>query len=1334
MNSRKGALGRLFDSSVDWNQRVRHYNAQYSGSSQITAELDSVDEQTIYGLRKFMADTSAQFELEESDFVEFKHVRDTGAHFSFEAHRAVTAFLNGRGGVIIFGVTDALQVLGLRLTRQEAEATARRCMDELGKKIELYTPALEVQSRVIEVRSPVSHGRKGKRRPKHVILFAVPMCRQSLTSRVFFTLEGIGYARLGTSTVTLSTALTMDLQPPPGHAAAASQAARLPINRPEQREALIKKIHNAQILFLSGETGCGKSSQVPKILIDSALPSSDGKKRPLRVVIAQQKRLCAIALAKRVSQELGAPIGTRVGYHIGGRKVYSSSTELLFVTTAMLRVYATSGSLRQFQVIILDEVHERDMDTDLALFYIREHITSRPDLRVILMSATLEIEAIQAYFSSHVASMTAHHIPVGSTHPVTIHYPLDNKRFVQDHAIDLTGFDVARGRLAQEVMDGMTDVIAAWHSKCRRELKPSDPIPAVLVFLPGLGNILEFGAVLRRQGDQQRIKICMLHSSVDGATQQEALQPAPRGVLKVVLATNIAESSLTVPDIGCVVDSCLAKTTVVRAGQSLLTEVWASKNALKQRAGRVGRVMPGEVYRMIPQSFEATLPQTTTPEMERVELESVVLRLLGWRHGDPGAVLRACPAPPCTDNYMAAMASLIQCRALAVLPDGSAMLTPCGMLMASLPLPLPAAQLILYGLAFQCIDEACVLAALVSRQGPIKTPLAEPRRSMDALLRFSGGTRSDIIANFNAYCWWLENRTDWTPETEPVKLEEAWLSPFHMRELDDIVIQLRSTLSLSGLCAQPRRLDNHRRNVFMNSAAMEETRVSSAPSSERPTSRALGISRRLDQLAASLAQAEIDGHDNTTMEGQVAKLLGELSVDDIADSLPEHAETMATLAPFTASTVAPDASGWMDYSGGHFTPISMFPGLEAKRRALVLMMLLGGANITNCYGVAEASKTTLGERFWKDSQVEGCPREAVLIKPVPAAIADPDQAFADLNRRLAEVNPRDFSGLTLLPAPTRDSLLVKTRRDPYPPRVVPEFDLSIQARLLAAVAREAYSDLPLHVEGSLVSSINTALKPVFETAGRHHSMSGLSLVSPVTALEPTASLKWGEGLLVSAKPFFGSRSVSLHANTLFPFDLPAPRLSVLLTFFPTTPVSTRVLYEGKFHMVQCSGRLFNRGCDLRATVDTETLDRITSIRRYISDSLGIMTAEYLSDNRDDITIDEIRDLMAKRRSAIKAAVNHTSHNLTPDRAIDKLYRVLTDIKVLNTQHVVATNAQRIKGASVALDTASIGKKTLVKKSDPSFDWRKSGDVKRRAIKKATRRSNAWKKRLQTSDD
>jgi hypothetical protein len=528
----------------------------------------------------------------------------------------------------------------------------------------------------------------------------------------------------------------------------------------KKRADILRALGSGQVLVVTGETGCGKTTQVPQFIQED----TNGE---CFIVCTQPRRLSAIGVATRVAQERGENIDGRtstVGYSVRGASRRNSSTRLLFCTTGVLLrrmqqqdplLDGSSSNGRpatKISHVIVDEVHERSLDGDHLLTLLKGILSHRRDLKVILMSATINAERFAAYFNG----CSIEHIP-GFTHPVKQHWLED--------VIELTGHR-CRGAHASSRDAGMLDdddfskmqkpidspgggyssatieslkcalgsedkidtllvsrLIIALADRLLSEQNfgsSSDVTGSILVFLPGLFQIRQIHDILRTgrgrvrgndlqeyeaQAAQENLYPLMLHSTVPPRDQQRVFQRPPRGLVKVVLSTNIAETSITIDDVVCVVDTLRVNQTGFDAinGIACLKETWCSQAAHRQRAGRAGRVRAGECWSLVTNKRHQHLPKFEQPEIFRVPLDQLYLRIeSSLAHRPPGApsessdesargVLQRFMDPPSTTAIAAAADSLRDVRAL----TAERKLTPLGHHLAYLPIDLRLAKIIL---------------------------------------------------------------------------------------------------------------------------------------------------------------------------------------------------------------------------------------------------------------------------------------------------------------------------------------------------------------------------------------------------------------------------------------------------------------------------------------------------------------------------------------------------------------------------------------------------------------------------------------------------------------
>lgn len=393
------------------------------------------------------------------------------------------------------------------------------------------------------------------------------------------------------------------------------QRARLPIAR--HRREILFAVETHATTVVVGETGSGKTTQVPQYLLEAGW--CEGGRM---VACTQPRRVAAMTVAQRVAEEVGCSLGQTVGYAIRFEDVQTQGvTALKFCTDGvLLREMMSDPLLSKYSVIMVDEAHERALPTDLLLGLLKKVQKRRPDLRLIISSATMQAQAIAGFFDASTTWRqpeprvgTVLRTPAvlsveGRTHSVQVHY------------LEEPCSDYVRASVQTVVDIQMEDL-------------PGD----VLVFLTGQQEceaavqLLEQEAsrLRRSRGLSLRLMPLALYAGLPGAAQLQAFEPTPRGYRKVVVATNIAETSVTIDGVVYVVDCMFAKQRFHNplTGLEFLLAAPISKASATQRAGRAGRVRPGFCFRLGTEEDYQQLPETTVPEMQRSSLAGVVLQL-----------------------------------------------------------------------------------------------------------------------------------------------------------------------------------------------------------------------------------------------------------------------------------------------------------------------------------------------------------------------------------------------------------------------------------------------------------------------------------------------------------------------------------------------------------------------------------------------------------------------------------------------------------------------------------------------------------------------------------
>lgn len=465
------------------------------------------------------------------------------------------------------------------------------------------------------------------------------------------------------------------------------------------REELRKSLMSSRLAVVEGGTGCGKTTQVPQFILDSADEN-------VSVLVVQPRRLAAVAAARRVATELGEDMGVTVGYsvHLDAHPPTRRDRRIEFATAGLVLARASRDpGLHGTTHVVFDEYHERNADADLLLALLKDD----PRFKVVVMSATLQSDAILDYLGVE----TCIRVPLIPTFAVETKFLGDVpvKNILKDKILAaLEANDIEE---FAELVCVATAEAVAWNIDHSAERKGG-----ILCFLPGWSEIEQVAKLLQlRHGD--KCNIFRLHSRVNFREQRAVLESVPSedASLKVILATDIAETSLTVPGVTLVIDSGLRK--MMRYSPmsrvSTLRVEHASKAAAKQRLGRVGRVGPGECWRLYPEvHYGQMMEEYHAPELERINLESCVLRAATL--GRPDLFWHTLNPPP----ILAVEAGLRRLVAMGALQKSSDTCketpTQLGHALSSLPVDPNLGRALLLGIALGVADDAATVIALVS--------------------------------------------------------------------------------------------------------------------------------------------------------------------------------------------------------------------------------------------------------------------------------------------------------------------------------------------------------------------------------------------------------------------------------------------------------------------------------------------------------------------------------------------------------------------------------------------------------------------------------------------
>ena len=507
------------------------------------------------------------------------------------------------------------------------------------------------------------------------------------------------------------------------------------------------QIENNQVVIIAGETGSGKTTQIPKICLQAG--------RGVRGLIGhtQPRRIAARTVAERIAQELKSPLGDAVGYQVRFSDQTSPNSFIKLMTDGILLAEIQRDRyLSKYDTIIIDEAHERSLNIDFLLGYLKSLLLKRPELKLIITSATIDIEKFSTHFDKAPVIEVS-----GRTFPVEIIY---------------SGPDIVERDRNQAIVDCLEDI--------EQNQKPGD----VLVFLSGEREIREASLALRR-AQLSHTEIVPLYARLSLAEQSKIF--SPHKGRRVILSTNVAETSLTVPGIRYVIDTGRARVSrySFRTKVQRLPIESISQASANQRAGRCGRVADGVCYRLYQaEDFEAR-PAFTDPEIVRTNLGSVILQMLHLRIGD----IRDFPFIDPPDSRLISDGYKLLEELQAVNSAGK--MTPLGKKLVSLPVDPRLARMILESSNNGSLNELIVIASGLSIQDPRERP-GEKQQAADVAHKQWQDSESDFISLLNLWAHFEEKRQSLSTNQFSKYCRSQFVSYLRMREWRDLHRQLHS--------------------------------------------------------------------------------------------------------------------------------------------------------------------------------------------------------------------------------------------------------------------------------------------------------------------------------------------------------------------------------------------------------------------------------------------------------------------------------------------------------------------------------------------------------------
>ena len=536
--------------------------------------------------------------------------------------------------------------------------------------------------------------------------------------------------------------------------------ARPKINYPDNlpvsgmREDIAKAISENQVVIIAGETGSGKTTQLPKICLELGLGSRGF------IGHTQPRRLAARSVASRVAEELQSPLGEVVGFKVRFADALKSESYIKLMTDGILLAELTSDRyLDQYDTIIIDEAHERSLNIDFILVYLKKIFKKRPDLKIIITSATIDVERFSKHFNNAPIIEVS-----GRTYPVETRY----RPLLQDTEADLDQIEGIFAAVDELVAEGLGDI---------------------LIFMNGEREIRDTAEQLNRR-NYRDTEILPLYARLSYGEQSKVF--SSHTGRRIVLATNVAETSLTVPGIRYVIDPGTARISrySYRTKVQRLPIEPISQASANQRQGRCGRVGPGICIRLYDEADFNNRPAFTDPEILRTNLASVILQMLAIGLGDIAAFPFIEPPDPrhIRDGFL-----LLEELQAVKQQKGNIVLTPLGRQLSQIPVDPRLARMVVESHQLGCLNEVLVIASGLSIQDPRERPMDKKQASDEAHRRFAD-PQSDFVSWVNLWQHLKEQQKELSASQFRKKCRDEYLAYLRVREWQDLYTQLKQAV------------------------------------------------------------------------------------------------------------------------------------------------------------------------------------------------------------------------------------------------------------------------------------------------------------------------------------------------------------------------------------------------------------------------------------------------------------------------------------------------------------------------------------------------------------
>ncbi|KAM3929120.1 ATP-dependent RNA helicase DHX30 [Leptodactylus fuscus] len=547
-------------------------------------------------------------------------------------------------------------------------------------------------------------------------------------------------------------------------------------------EQILSAIKQHQVVVIAGDTGCGKTTRIPRYVLEDAILTGQGAH--CNMLITQPRRISAVSVAHRVGQELGPHLHHHVGYQVRlESNLPPRGGALLFCTVGvLLKKLQTNPALEGVSHVVVDEVHERDVNTDFLLILLKQVLDVNPDIKVVLMSATGDNQRLSRYFGD----CPIVRVP-GFMYPVKEHYledvlpMLGRSKYQKPETHDECSPD----------LDLISDVIL--------HIDKHGPPGGILCFLPGWQEIRHVQEVLQQQLGYRNGQhlILPVHSNVPLANQQVIFERPPPGIRKIVLATNIAETSVTIDDIVHVVDTGMHKEQRydLRTKVSCLETTWVSKSNVTQRRGRAGRCQPGFSYHLFTREQHQAMPAFQMAEILRTPLENLVVQ--AKIHTPEMTAVEFLSQALESPDRRAIMDAVQLLQEIRVLDDNEA-LTLLGRRVANISTDPSLAKAIVLASIYRCLHPLLVIVACLTKD-PFHGGIMNRSEVSKVKAMFSGQSCSDHLAFIKVFQAWREVVSAGSGASRDDFIEDHMLSKSALRFIQGLITQFSSNVEDAAL-------------------------------------------------------------------------------------------------------------------------------------------------------------------------------------------------------------------------------------------------------------------------------------------------------------------------------------------------------------------------------------------------------------------------------------------------------------------------------------------------------------------------------------------------------